>query len=82
MAKTLKKKFDAQFKNANSNFEKALVEYRANIDNCSICGSSKESFEPPVYYCNGRCGSNGTQCTIPTTTTRTTGNASSRPCSD
>ena len=56
MAKTLKKKFDAQFKNANSNFEKALVEYRANIDNCSICGSSKESFEPPVYYCNGRCG--------------------------
>ncbi|CAK9098049.1 Histone acetyltransferase HAC1 [Durusdinium trenchii] len=30
---------------------------RTNHDACRLCGGGKFIFEPPVYYCNGKCNS-------------------------
>lgn len=57
VAKNLKKKFDALFKSANPTMERSVTNALININACSICGEQTVKFEPPVYYCNGRCGS-------------------------
>ena len=55
-AKNLKKIFVARFKVSMQSYEKKLYEARRNENACLFCGEMCLKFEPPVYYCNGRCG--------------------------
>ena len=56
LAKSLKKEFDAHYKEAIKTSETAIQLNKANENACLICGEIGLKFEPPVYYCNGRCG--------------------------
>lgn len=56
LAKQMKKDFDADLKQALTVHQSRLENNRLNPDACSICGETKLTFEPPVFYCNGNCG--------------------------
>ena len=56
LAKSLKREFDNQYKMAITHSEKAIEMNRLNENACLVCGEIGLKFEPPVYYCNGRCG--------------------------
>lgn len=56
LAKQLKKLFDQRFKASQLRYEHKLHEARQQHDACLFCGESLLKFEPPVYYCNGKCG--------------------------
>jgi hypothetical protein len=56
LAKNLKREFDNHYKQAISLSEKAIELNRTNENACLVCGETCLKFEPPVYYCNGRCG--------------------------
>ena len=56
LAKSLKKDFDSHYKQAIAHSEMAIEQNRTNENACLICGEIGLKFEPPVYYCNGRCG--------------------------
>lgn len=56
LAKSLKKEFDQRYKSAMQEVEKTLDSMRQNPDACLVCGEVRLLYEPPVYYCNGRCG--------------------------
>ena len=56
LAKNLKRDFDNQYKLAITHSEKAIELNRLNENACLVCGEIGLKFEPPVYYCNGRCG--------------------------
>eukprot|EP01038_Epipyxis_sp_PR26KG_P004228 gene4228-6004_t len=56
LAKQLKKDFEQKYRVAIHDFESKINLNRKNADTCLICGESQLKFEPPVYYCNGRCG--------------------------
>jgi E1A/CREB-binding protein len=56
LAKSFKKDFDNKYKNATAKYESTLEANRLDENACVICGETKLNFEPPVYYCNGRCG--------------------------
>lgn len=56
LAKSLKREFDNQYKLAITHSEKAIEISRLNEAACLVCGEINLKFEPPVYYCNGRCG--------------------------
>eukprot|EP00595_Chromulina_sp_UTEXLB2642_P000207 CAMPEP_0196761116 /NCGR_PEP_ID=MMETSP1095-20130614/243_1 /TAXON_ID=96789 ORGANISM="Chromulina nebulosa, Strain UTEXLB2642" /NCGR_SAMPLE_ID=MMETSP1095 /ASSEMBLY_ACC=CAM_ASM_000446 /LENGTH=1717 /DNA_ID=CAMNT_0042110239 /DNA_START=347 /DNA_END=5501 /DNA_ORIENTATION=- len=56
LAKNLKKEFDLKHKHTMNEIEKSIELARQVQDNCLICGEIKLLYEPPVYYCNGRCG--------------------------
>jgi Bromodomain len=56
LAKSLKREFDNQYKLAITHSEKAIEMSRLNENACLVCGEIGLKFEPPVYYCNGRCG--------------------------
>jgi len=55
IAKSMKKDFDGQYKRQMEILEKKTEDKRLNPDNCAICGEYELVFEPPVYYCNGKC---------------------------
>ena len=55
LAKSLKKEFDAKYKQKVADFERNIAIMRENEDACLICGEPNLKFEPPVYYCNGTC---------------------------
>ena len=56
IAKDLKKFFDNSFKKLTSGVENDVERKRKDPDHCGICGEMNVKFEPPVFYCNGRCG--------------------------
>jgi E1A/CREB-binding protein len=56
VAQQLKKSADNQFKQAIALHEKKIEEMRKHPDACNLCGESNVKFEPPVYYCQGKCG--------------------------
>ena len=56
LAKSLKKDFDSHYRQAIAHSEMAIEQNRTNENACLICGEIGLKFEPPVYYCNGRCG--------------------------
>ena len=56
LAKNLKRDFDNQYKLAITHSEKTIELNRLNENACLVCGEIGLKFEPPVYYCNGRCG--------------------------
>ena len=56
LALDTKKKFEAIYQRHVQQVERNFNMARANPDNCLICGTGEVKFEPPVYYCNGRCG--------------------------
>lgn len=56
VALNLKKSADNQFKQLFAAHERKLEESRRDINSCSLCGDGNCKFEPPVYYCQGKCG--------------------------
>lgn len=56
LAKKLKKDFDNKHKSVMLEIERIIELGRDHPDSCLICGEIKLLYEPPVYYCNGRCG--------------------------
>ena len=56
LAKDLKKQFEMTYKKHIALVEKNIQLARNIVDNCLICGEYSIKYEPPVYYCNGRCG--------------------------
>ena len=56
LAKLLLKDFDTKFGRAVSYHESMMEDKRANKEACLVCGEISLKFEPPVYYCNGKCG--------------------------
>lgn len=56
LAKQLKKEFDTKHRAVMADIEKSIDIARDNSDTCLICGEIKLLYEPPVYYCNGKCG--------------------------
>lgn len=57
LAKVFKKEFDVGLKHRMDVFQRELEDRRSMVNNCPICGELDLKFEPPVFYCNGRCGS-------------------------
>lgn len=55
-AKNLKKIFDTRYKASLVAYERKQIEARSNPQACLFCGEVLLKFEPPVYYCNGKCG--------------------------
>ena len=56
LAKQLLKDFDARFARVVHKIEVDMEEKRSNNEACLVCGEISLKFEPPVYYCNGKCG--------------------------
>lgn len=56
LAKELKKTFDQRHKTVMNEIERSIQLSREHSDACLICGEVKLLYEPPVYYCNGKCG--------------------------
>lgn len=57
VAKYFKKQFEQQLKVKLDKLDQELRERKLNPECCSLCGQATLKFEPPVYYCNGKCGS-------------------------
>jgi E1A/CREB-binding protein len=53
MAKQLKVKAESDMKRLVAQLETEDLERRQNERACTLCGSEKLLFEPPVYFCNG-----------------------------
>jgi E1A/CREB-binding protein len=56
LAKSLKKIFESRMKSAITQFDRKLALSRNSKDICHVCCEALLNYEPPVYYCNGRCG--------------------------
>lgn len=56
LAKQLLKDFDTRFARVVHKIEADMEEKRSNSEACLVCGEISLKFEPPVYYCNGKCG--------------------------
>ena len=56
VAVALKRASDNQFKQSIAMHEKKIDEMKKQTDSCSLCGEQNVKFEPPVYYCQGKCG--------------------------
>lgn len=55
IAKAFKKEWDRKYNSTLAEQERLHEEGRKNQESCSICGHVSLKFEPPVFYCNGRC---------------------------
>jgi E1A/CREB-binding protein len=56
IANNFKRDFNRNFKQHMEIQDKQFKENRARGDACLCCGEITLLFEPPVFYCNGRCG--------------------------
>ena len=56
LARILKKQFREHLQEAHPQVEKQFQHGPEIVDNCLFAASGQVKFEPPVYYCNGRCG--------------------------
>ena len=54
-AKNFKKQFDTNYNNMLKEMKAECEAKKENANNCLLCGESSVKYEPPVYYCNGRC---------------------------
>lgn len=54
-AKQSKKDFEVTYKQKVQQIERETEEKKKNLDACLLCGETLVKFEPPVYYCNGKC---------------------------
>jgi len=50
------KEFEAKFKQALAKHDAEIEAQRLMENYCMVCAEKVLKFEPPVYYCNGRCG--------------------------
>jgi E1A/CREB-binding protein len=56
LALRFKKIFMKSFRIEASSLREKEHKQRENENSCKLCGGEMFQFEPPVYYCNGTCG--------------------------
>eukprot|EP00937_MAST-01D_sp_MAST-1D-sp2_P005967 g5967.t1 len=56
VAKTLKKEFEEMNAKVVADIQTNERKRRSGENACKLCGGEKLQFEPPVFYCNGTCG--------------------------
>lgn len=56
VAKNALKEFDAKYKATLAKHDQEVSTHRTMENYCMVCAEKGLKFEPPVYYCNGRCG--------------------------